>query len=46
MVFILGAGIASYGSLGVPVAVVALSFVLGLVLLPFAKETKGQVLPA
>jgi len=46
MVFILGAGIASYGSLGVPVAIVALSFVLGLVLLPFAKETKGHVLPA
>jgi MFS family permease len=46
MVFILGAGIASYGSLGVPVAVVALVFVLGLVLLPFARETRGQTLPA
>ena len=46
MVFLLGAGIASYGSLGVPVAVVALAFILGLVLLPFARETKGQLLPA
>jgi MFS family permease len=46
MVFILGAGIRSYGSLGVPVAVVAVIFVLGLVLLPFARETKGHVLPA
>ena len=46
LVFVLGAGIASYGSLGVPVAVVALTFVLGLLLLPFARETKGQPLPA
>jgi MFS family permease len=46
MVFILGAGIARYGSLGVPVAVVACAFILGLVLVPFARETRGQVLPA
>ena len=46
MVFILGAGIARYGSLGVPVAVVALVFVFGLVLVPFARETRGQTLPA
>jgi hypothetical protein len=46
MVFILGSGIREYGSLGVPVAVVAGIFVLGLVLLPFARETKGHVLPA
>jgi MFS family permease len=35
-----------YGSLGVPVALVASTFVLGLLLLPFARETKGQALPA
>lgn len=46
MVFLLGAGIAGYGSLGVPVAVVALAFVFGLALLPLARETKGQPLPA
>jgi MFS family permease len=46
MVFVLGAGIREYGSLGVPVAAVAVIFVLGLVLLPFARETKGHVLPA
>jgi MFS family permease len=46
MVFLLGAGIARYGSLGVPVAVVALAFVFGLLLLPKARETRGQVLPA
>ena len=46
MVFLLGSGIARYGSLGVPVAVVALAFIVGLVLLPKARETRGQVLPA
>lgn len=46
MVFILGAGIASYGSLGVPVAITATVFVLGLIVLPFAPETRGKPLPA
>ena len=46
LVFVLGAGIRSYGSLGVPVAMIALTFVFALVLLPFAKETTGQPLPA
>jgi MFS family permease len=46
MVFLLYYGIPRYGSLGVPVALVALTFVLGLLLLPFARETKGQALPA
>jgi MFS family permease len=45
MVFLLGSGIASYGSLGVPVAVVAGTFILGLILLPFARDTTGQPLP-
>jgi hypothetical protein len=46
LVFVLGSGIARYGSLGVPVAIVAMTFVFGLLLLPFARETKGQPLPA
>jgi MFS family permease len=46
MVFILGRSIAGYGSLGVPVAVVATIFILGLFLLPFSRETRGEVLPA
>jgi MFS family permease len=46
LVFILGSGIARYGSLGVPVAVVACTFIFGLLLLPFARETRGQPLPA
>jgi MFS family permease len=46
MVFLLGAGIARYGSLGVPVAVTSLAFLLGLLVLPLAEETKGKPLPA
>ena len=46
LVFFLYYVIPRYGSLGVPVAVVALTFVFGLLLLPFARETKGQPLPA
>jgi MFS family permease len=45
MIFILGSGIASYGSLGVPVAWTAIAFVLGLLVLPFALETRGKPLP-
>jgi nitrate/nitrite transporter NarK len=46
MVFILAAGIRSYGSLGVPVAVTALAFVFGLLILPLSEETRGRTLPA
>jgi MFS family permease len=45
MVFILGAGIAAYGSLGVPVAWTSVAFLVGLLVLPFAVETRGQALP-
>jgi MFS family permease len=45
MVFLVGAGIASYGSLGIPVAVTGIAFLFGLLLLPFAVETKGKPLP-
>jgi MFS family permease len=46
MVFILADGIRSYGSLGVPVAVTALAFVFGLLILPLSDETRGRTLPA
>jgi MFS family permease len=46
MTFLVAWGIRSYGSLGVPLAIVAMAFVFGLMLLPFTKETKGHVLPA
>ncbi len=43
--FAIGAGIAAYGSIGVPVASTALAFLLGLLLLPGALETRGTRLP-
>jgi MFS family permease len=46
MVFVLANGIRSYGSLGVPVAVTALVFVFGLLVLPLSEETRGKSLPA
>jgi MFS family permease len=46
MVFLVGAGIRSYGSLGVPVAVTAVAFVFGLILVPLTEETRGKSLPA
>jgi MFS family permease len=45
MVFLVGSAIQSYGSLGVPVAVTAVVFLLGLLLLPLAEETRGRALP-
>jgi MFS family permease len=43
--FLLGNAIHSYGSMGVPVATTALAFLLGLLVIPFAAETKGLPLP-
>ena len=45
MVFLVGTAIQRYGSLGVPVAVTAGAFLFGLILLPFAEETRGKALP-
>ena len=45
LVFLLGSGIAAYGSLGVPVAIVASTFLIGLLLVPLARDTTGQPLP-
>lgn len=44
--FLVGAGIARYGSLGVPVATTAIAFVVGLFLLPWGEETKDKELPS
>ena len=44
--FLLGWAIQQHGSLGVPVAYTALAFILGLAIVPFATETKGERLPA
>ncbi len=44
--FLVGAGVRHFGSLGTPVALTALAFALGLLLIPFGAETRGQSLPA
>jgi MFS family permease len=46
MVFLVAAAIRSYGSLGVPVAITAIAFLVGLLLIPFSEETRGKPLPA
>ncbi|KAA1007376.1 MFS transporter [Paraburkholderia panacisoli] len=43
--FLLGAAVLHMHTLGVPVALTALAFVIGLFVIPFAPETKGEVLP-
>lgn len=44
--FLLGAAVLRMHTLGVPVALTALAFVLGLLIIPFAPETKGETLPS
>lgn len=43
--FLIGAGVHSYGSVGMPVAATAIAFVLGVFLLPLCVETRGEQLP-
>ncbi|MCU1259604.1 MAG: major facilitator superfamily 1 [Bryobacterales bacterium] len=43
--FLVGSGVAHYGTIGTPVAFTSLAFALGLLLLPLGKETKGKPLP-
>ena len=43
--FLLGTAIHNYGSMGIPVATTALAFLLGLLVIPFAVETKNMRLP-
>jgi len=44
--FLVGAGVQHYGSLGIPVAFTSIAFAIGLLLIPFGAETRGQALPA
>ena len=44
--FLVGIGIQRYGSMGVPVALTASPFAIGIFLLPLGVETKGKPLPA
>jgi MFS family permease len=43
--FLVGAGVAHYHTIGIPVAMTSIAFGLGLLVLPFGHETKGQTLP-
>jgi MFS family permease len=44
--FLVGTGVQHFGSLGIPVALTSIAFAIGLLLLPFGAETRGQSLPA
>jgi MFS family permease len=44
--FLVGAGIRHFQTMGTPVALTALAFIVGILLLPFGEETKGKPLPA
>lgn len=44
--FLVGAGVSHFQTIGTPVALTSVAFVVGLLLLPFGEETKGQPLPA
>ncbi|MDR1989558.1 MAG: MFS transporter [Acidobacteriaceae bacterium] len=44
--FLVGNAVARYGSLGTPIALTSLAFLVGLFLLPLGEETKGRALPS
>jgi MFS family permease len=44
--FLVGLGVRHFQTLGIPVALTAAAFIVGLLLLPFGVETKGKPLPA
>jgi MFS family permease len=44
--FLVGAGVAHFHTIGVPVALTSVAFLVGLLLLPFGEETRGRPLPA
>jgi len=44
--FLVGAGVRHFESLGIPVALTSIAFAVGLLLIPFGTETRGQALPA
>jgi MFS family permease len=44
--FLVGAGVSYFHTIGTPVALTSIAFVLALLILPLGKETKGEALPA
>jgi MFS family permease len=43
--FLVGAGVSHFHTIGIPVALTSIAFVVGLLLIPFGLETTGQPLP-
>jgi hypothetical protein len=43
--FGLAGAVAAMGTLGTPIALTAIAFVVGLLIIPFATETRGEALP-
>ncbi len=43
--FLVGAGVSHFHTIGTPVALTSIAFLVGLVLLPFGVETRGRPLP-
>ena len=44
--FLVGAGVAYFGTIGTPVALTSIAFLIGVLLTPFGEETKGRPLPS
>ena len=44
--FLVGAGVSYFHTIGTPVALTSIAFLIGLALLPLGEETKGKPLPA
>jgi len=44
--FLVGAGVSYFGTIGIPVALTSIAFLLGMFLLPLGEETRGKPLPA
>jgi MFS family permease len=44
--FLVGAGVSHFHTIGTPVALTSIAFLVGLALLPFGEETRGRALPS
>jgi len=44
--YLVGAGVSHFGTIGIPVALTSIAFLVGLLLVPWGEETKGKPLPA
>jgi MFS family permease len=43
--YLVGAGVAHFGTIGIPVAFTSVAFLVGLLLVPWGEETRGKALP-